>query len=82
MLPTTGALQHRTQRRAIRDAERGLGLVYAAFILMVTALLVRFGRPRREIRAGVTEARGWLEGRSEYYPTLFQEEIDRLLTKQ
>lgn len=63
-------------------AERGLGMVYAAFALMVTALVLRFGLPRREIRAGVTGAGGWLEGRSEYYPTLFQDEIDRLLPEE
>lgn len=63
-------------------AERGLGMVYAAFALMVTALVLRFGLPRREIRAGVTGAGGWLEGRSEYYPTLFQTEIDRLLPEE
>lgn len=59
-------------------AEQGLGLVYAAFSLMVSALMLRFGLPRREIRAGVTGAGGWLEGQSEYYPTLFQDEIERL----
>ena len=59
-------------------AERGLAVVYGAFVCMVAALLLRFGLPRREIRATLQGAGGWLEGRSEYFPTLFQTEIERL----
>lgn len=55
--------------------ERGLMIIYAAFVLMTIALVIRFGFYRRDIRALAEEETVFLAGRSEYFPVMFREEF-------
>jgi len=59
--------------------ERGLMVVYAAFVLMTIALLIRFGFYRRDISAFAAGGAVFIAGRSEYFPVMFAEEFAGLV---
>lgn len=59
-------------------SERGLSIVYAGFILMILALVVRFCFYRRELRAFVHEGATYVSGTAEYYQYLFSEQFSNI----
>ncbi len=61
--------------------ERGLMIVYAGFVLMTVALVMRLFFYRREIRAVAEWGELHVAGHGEYFPTLFDDELDKILGK-
>ena len=61
-------------------AERGLMIVYAGFLLMTGALVMRLWFFRREIRAVAEGETLHVAGRGEYFPTLFDDEFNKTLS--
>ena len=59
----------------------GTYVVFAGIILMCFALVVRFLFVRKEIRAHITEEGTLITGKGEFFPELFKEEFDVLLSK-
>ncbi len=59
--------------------ERGLMVVYAAFMLMLIALVIRFSFYRRDIRAFAEDGTLCVGGRSEYFPVMFGKEFSTLI---
>jgi hypothetical protein len=62
-------------------SERGLLLVYGGFLLMTLALVLRLGFPRKEIAAVSDGTTLHLAGRGEYYPLIFQEQLEKIITR-
>ncbi len=61
--------------------ERGLLIVYAGFVLVAVALVMRLGFYRREIRAVAEGGDLHVAGHGEYFPTLFDNELGKILDK-
>lgn len=61
--------------------EQGLGIVYTGFILMTTALIIRFGFYRRDLKGIIEGGRLHIGGRAEYFTSQFADEFKWIIGK-
>ncbi len=58
--------------------EHGLWVVYAGFVLMLAALVMRFLFFRRDIRGIISDEGVLIGGKGEFFPALFEDEFRRI----
>ncbi len=58
--------------------EHGLGIVYTGFALIILALIIRFVFYRRDIMGVFEGGRLHISGRSEHFPSLFEDEFSAI----
>jgi hypothetical protein len=61
--------------------EHGLGILYAGFVIMILALIIRFLFYRRDIRGIVKDGNVHMSGRGEFFPVLFEDEFRGMIRR-
>ncbi len=64
------------------SGERGLGILYTGFVVMLISLAVRFTMYRREISGTVFDEKLVVKGSTEFYPALFEDEFKKMITSR
>lgn len=58
--------------------EYGLSILYAGFVLITVALIIRFVFYRRDLMGVLKDGKLHIAGRAEYFPSLFENEFGRV----
>jgi cytochrome c biogenesis protein ResB len=61
--------------------EHGFGILYAGFVIMILALIIRFLFYRRDIRGIVKDGNVHMSGRGEFFPVLFEDEFRGMIRR-